>query len=245
MPKSNPTSLQINGYLLVLVPATAFLLLCKTPLPLLLTLLGSVGAWRFWNKQQQQHQDKLADLDQMFYQLLQEHQGRVTPLDLALRTRLSGTDVQQYLDQKAVEFSAQFEVTEQGNVIYCFQTVQPLKPTPPKIKIPNFSSATSEQYVPEPSFKEIALFPLSLSTSLPAAQVPLRLNQSDLAKRLQVHPNTLSRWKTRPQFPQWSALKDPEAIAWTYSLEARCFSPLLKPHERTGWKKWFGIDSEA
>ncbi|NJO70882.1 MAG: hypothetical protein HC825_02605 [Oscillatoriales cyanobacterium RM1_1_9] len=77
MPKSNPTSLQINGYLLVLVPATAFLLLCKTPLPLLLTLLGSVGAWRFWNKQQQQHQDKLADLDQMFYQLLQEHQGRV------------------------------------------------------------------------------------------------------------------------------------------------------------------------
>ncbi|MGL5082132.1 MAG: hypothetical protein ACRC8A_11660 [Microcoleaceae cyanobacterium] len=239
---SKPTSEthQINGYLTLGIPAVVLVLLFKTTLPWLLVLAGGVGGWRFWRAQQQREQDKQTYLDRVFYQLLLEHQGRITPLDLAMKTRLPSSDIQPYLDQKAVEFSAQFEVTDQGGVLYYFQTVQALTP---EMKTVGFEGQPVEELSLQLP-KEIALFPLPAGFEGEKDKFPPPyLNQSELAKRFQVHPNTLSRWKTRPQFQQWSALKDPAAIAWSYSSETKYFSPVVKQENSLKWKKWFRIDS--
>ncbi|WP_341529924.1 HMA2 domain-containing protein [Nostoc sp. UHCC 0302] len=51
------------------------------------------------------------------------------------------------------------------------------------------------------------------------------LQTSALAKRLEVHPKALSRYKSKPDFSQWSQKKDPNSIAWTYDSVSKIFCP--------------------
>lgn len=51
----------------------------------------------------------------------------------------------------------------------------------------------------------------------------LILNQGDLAKRLDVHQNTIGKRKSDPDFSQWSQSKDPEGVAWKYSAKTKMF----------------------
>ncbi len=55
--------------------------------------------------------------------------------------------------------------------------------------------------------------------------VPKLLTQVQLANRLKVHPSTISKRKTKPDFIQGRREKDPEAIAWEYSRDTKRFSP--------------------
>ena len=147
MSEPNPPA---KGYLPLLIPVAVLLMLQK--IPLLMLTVGGWGSWRLWNYYQQRQQDQLANLDDVFYRLIRENQGRITPLDLAMHSKISGTTVQQYLDQKAVEFSAQFDVTDQGGIIYYFETAQSipvseleLKTTPTcHSKTPTGNPQTSE-----------------------------------------------------------------------------------------------------
>ncbi|MGF1493207.1 MAG: hypothetical protein ACFBSC_12295 [Microcoleaceae cyanobacterium] len=241
MSNSNPDNPKIERYLPILIPAAVLMLLIKQGL-LAVGLSGGIGHWRFWRYQQRQEQDKLAYLDEIFYQLVQENQGQVTPLDLAMKSRLSGSEVQQYLEQKAIEFSAQFEITEEGAIIYRFQTAQALKPGGKKTKTRTERMAKPALTpIPPKVPQDIKLFPIPRSSEN-RPSLPPCLNQSELAKRLQVHPKTLSRWKTRPQFQQWSAEKDPDNIEWNYSPETRNFLPVVSSESRFNWKKLFGVD---
>ena len=54
------------------------------------------------------------------------------------------------------------------------------------------------------------------------------LIQAELAKRLDVHPSTIGKHKSDPDFPEWSQSKDPEGIAWKYSRRRREFLPVQK-----------------
>ncbi|MGI0487487.1 bL12 family ribosomal protein [Pantanalinema rosaneae CENA516] len=81
------------------------------------TVLGS------WMLIDGQRKDRLAAHDRLqshFFQILQQQQGRVTPLNLAMATGVSGQAAKVFLDAKAKEFDANFEVDETGNVLYCF-----------------------------------------------------------------------------------------------------------------------------
>ena len=49
------------------------------------------------------------------------------------------------------------------------------------------------------------------------------LNAAALANRLNVSTTTISRRKSKPDFPEWSAQKDPHGIVWTYSKQSRLF----------------------
>ncbi len=49
------------------------------------------------------------------------------------------------------------------------------------------------------------------------------LNAVALANRLNVSTTTISRRKSKPDFPEWSAQKDPHGIVWTYSKQSRLF----------------------
>lgn len=67
-------------------------------------------------------------LKQTFFQLLQEGDGKVTVLRFAMETGLEGDEAKTYLDERAIEFNATFEATEQGAVAYMFDLGQPTLP---------------------------------------------------------------------------------------------------------------------
>lgn len=96
------------------------------------TVLGS------WMLIDGQRKARLATNDRLqshFFQVLQQQEGRITPLSLAMVTGVSGQVAKAFLDQKAKEFDASFEVDETGNVIYCFSLGSNYRPaivaTPP------------------------------------------------------------------------------------------------------------------
>ncbi len=59
-------------------------------------------------------------LNSMFFQLLEENQGQITVMRLAMHSHLSAEEAQIFLDEKAKEFNATFDVTERGDVFYNF-----------------------------------------------------------------------------------------------------------------------------
>ncbi|WP_016949929.1 hypothetical protein [Anabaena sp. PCC 7108] len=93
-----------------------------------------LGVWLALGLYKQNQQDKKAINQQMheylrcqeqaklskFYQMLQENQGKITLLNFAMQSQLPATEARQYLDEKAKEFNANFQVTEEGAVSYHF-----------------------------------------------------------------------------------------------------------------------------
>ena len=57
--------------------------------------------------------------------------------------------------------------------------------------------------------------------------LPESLIQKDLAARLGVSPQTLSRRKRQSTFAQWSRARDPGRVAWRYAQQERVFHPVL------------------
>jgi hypothetical protein len=55
-----------------------------------------------------------------FFQLLHASQGKVSVLDFAANARLEPAIARQHLDDWAKEFSATFEVSDEGNIYYIF-----------------------------------------------------------------------------------------------------------------------------
>ncbi|WP_330205053.1 hypothetical protein [Cyanobacterium sp. Dongsha4] len=54
----------------------------------------------------------------------------------------------------------------------------------------------------------------------------MSLNQSDLAKRLEVHPSTVGKRKSDRDFGLWSQSRDPDGIPWQYIEDTKMFVPL-------------------
>lgn len=54
----------------------------------------------------------------------------------------------------------------------------------------------------------------------------LSLTQAEMAKRLRVRTSTLSEAKKKTNFAEWSKSKDPEASAWQWVAETKCFVAL-------------------
>ena len=72
---------------------------------------------------------------------------------------------------------------------------------------------------------------LTASLPQPMIEVAHQLNQRDLAKRLQLTSQTLSRYKSKPEFIEWSKAKDPEGIAWIYHPDSKSFHPVKSPFD--------------
>lgn len=83
---------------------------------------GGYWLWQQYQNQQQRYQRQQTRIHAQFYQLLQQQQGRISVLDFAMRTRLSGADAQDYLNTQAQAFSAFFETTPTGDLIYVFNS---------------------------------------------------------------------------------------------------------------------------
>ena len=55
-----------------------------------------------------------------FFDLLEENEGRVTTLQFARKTLMPGDRAKRYLDERAEEFNATFEVNDRGDIYYVF-----------------------------------------------------------------------------------------------------------------------------
>jgi hypothetical protein len=87
----------------------------------------TLGTWLALGLYRQSRQEKktlnqqVSDrLQSIFYEMLQENQGRVTVLGFAMQSQLPPAHARQYLDEKAQEFNANFKVNEEGAVSYHF-----------------------------------------------------------------------------------------------------------------------------
>lgn len=82
-----------------------------------------VTGWGVWilrglaRKQQKEISDRL---NTTFYKMVKENNGQLTVLRFAMEAQLPGKEARQYLDEKAREFQASFDVTENGDVTYRF-----------------------------------------------------------------------------------------------------------------------------
>ena len=88
---------------------------------------GILGQFLIWNVLRAERKEKealarneSAQLQSVFYHLLKKYNGELTPLLFAMETKLSAGDARAYLDQKAKEFDANFEVDDRGDITYKF-----------------------------------------------------------------------------------------------------------------------------
>lgn len=59
-----------------------------------------------------------------------------------------------------------------------------------------------------------------------SSEANTRLKQHDLAKRLKVATQALTSQRTKPNFADWSKVRDPEGIAWKYDRTSKSFYPI-------------------
>jgi hypothetical protein len=79
-----------------------------------------LGSWLLWDGQRRQKQFQSSHLDDVFYTLLLKNAGTISPLGLSMQTGLSGAEAKAFLDDRARQFSANYEATAQGDVVYVF-----------------------------------------------------------------------------------------------------------------------------
>lgn len=78
------------------------------------------GGWMFWGLRQK-HQKQLQDrLKSTFYRLIEENNGQITLLHFAKEAEITGEEAKLYLDTKAKEFNATFDINPDGGVHYRF-----------------------------------------------------------------------------------------------------------------------------
>ena len=88
---------------------------------LLLGLPATVaGGWLRRRLKQQAEEETSDRLRSSFFRLVQEGNGNITVMRFAMDTKLSGEAAKQYLDEKAEEFNANFNVNDDGGVSYYF-----------------------------------------------------------------------------------------------------------------------------
>ncbi|MEM7554729.1 MAG: hypothetical protein AAF378_11625 [Cyanobacteria bacterium P01_A01_bin.84] len=118
---SEKTSLSYGKSFLVLI------------LPISIGIIFFVNTWRIWLLvlallvglrllQTYQWQQWCTKTNPLFNRLIQENQGRITPIDLSVKGNFSGSKSKRYLDTKAEEFGASIIDDPDGNKVYQFIT---------------------------------------------------------------------------------------------------------------------------
>ncbi|MDJ0737725.1 MAG: hypothetical protein QNJ47_27335 [Nostocaceae cyanobacterium] len=234
-----------KGYLLLLLPISFLIIFLVTTWRILLAVVVLALGLSIW--QHYQWQRWCLQVNPIFNQLLLENQGKVTPIDLAMKCNFSGKTAKRYLDSKAEEFGAHKSDAEDGSKVYYFLTAKTLgsilessEPTE-EIDTPKVSKTAMPLLVAPPPKEEKQQEPQTESTPPPTHEekhVPLEkqlvfgsLIQSELAKRLNVYSSTVYKRRNDPEFPEWSRNRDPDGIAWTFSEDTKEFFPLEEEGE--------------
>lgn len=307
MPERAINTKSATGCLLILLPAalTMSALFVAWPVILGVTLLiagGNIWQTNEWSK-------TARSIDPVFQQLIVKNRGEITPLDLSIDAKVSGSVSNRYLAAKATEFGTGSRQHPDRGQIYYFvslttlgsifddselpapslmpaatpvvavetidrqaqaapEVAVPVESTPPvatptaampipadPIFEPTTPAVTSElsnlrQLFDEPSAstatpasEEIAQLPGAEDPAADVAEVPataapvadvaevpatevqaappvntplVKILQSELAKRLDVHSSTVYKRRSEPNFTDWTRNRDPDGLAWGY-----------------------------
>lgn len=257
-------------FLVLLLPISFLIVFLVNTWRILLLVLVLLMAINLW--QQYRWQKWCEQVNPLFYQLIKENQGKITPMDLAIKGNFTGNQAKRYLEAKKQEFGANVLDYDNESPSYYFitasilgnifdssepeekTTTQPVQPVTDVLQsllaspvaIPTQEQKEEEEQEPE----SLLASPVAISTqsqeedkqeqpeSLPLisdeeVQKPLEkqlvfgsLIQSELAKRLGVYSSTVYKRRNDPDFPEWSRIRDPDGIAWSYSRKSREFFPL-------------------
>ncbi|MDZ8025926.1 MAG: hypothetical protein RMY36_031925 [Nostoc sp. SerVER01] len=86
-----------------------------------------IGGWLSWSLVQQNKKEKALLLESeqkrlqlVFLELVESNSGTITVLQMAKNSEISTEKAKEYLDEKAKELNASFEVSENGNILYRF-----------------------------------------------------------------------------------------------------------------------------
>ncbi|MGB0564295.1 MAG: hypothetical protein ACPGVO_21220 [Spirulinaceae cyanobacterium] len=175
-------------------------------------LLLLLQVWK--NYQWQRLSDRLVPI---FNRLLKANQGCLTAVDLALAADLRVDIAQRFLAQQAAYYGGQTKVHPEQGKVYYFLTASALDSI--------FTADTLANTIDVEALDDAEMERLPQFTEV-AAPRTLALIQTELAKRLSVHPGTITKRKKDPSFPEWSCKKDPEGIAWRYAPKQKRFVPL-------------------
>lgn len=236
-----------KGFLLLLLPLSFLIIFLVSAWRFLLGVFAVLIGFNLWRTYQ--WQQWCSKVNPVFQQLIGENQGRVTPMDLALRGNFDGGKAKRYLDTKASEFGASIADSDDGNKVYYFMSANTLgsilDSSEPEIEFSNQPVATLNKELLEPIHVKVGqeepIAELAYGSELPEETVenvehvnkPLEkqlflgsLIQSELAKRLGVYSSTVFKRRDDPEFPEWSRNKDPDGVAWTYSPDTKEFFPV-------------------
>ena len=230
-----------KGFLVLLLPISFLIIFLVTTWKILLAIILLLTCFNLW--QWYQWRQWCQQVNPLFHKLIQETQGKITPMDLALQGNFSGPKAKRYLDTKAEEFGASILNSEDGVQSYYFITAsilgdildssEPIR----KLSPPTVSQTAHALLAPPPPKPQVEE---PETESLPHAsheelKQPLEeqlvfgsLIQSELAKRLNVYSSTVYKRRNDPDFPEWSRSRDPDGISWSYSRKTREFFPLEK-----------------
>ena len=81
------------------------------------------GAWIVWRlskKKEVLQKERDRQIETTFLELVQANQGEVSTINFAIVTKLSLEESKQYLDKKAKQLNADFNVSEDGAISYQF-----------------------------------------------------------------------------------------------------------------------------
>lgn len=227
-----------KAFLVLLLPISFLIIFLVATWRILLAIIVLVIGFKLW--QEYQWQQWTVRVNPIFHQLVRENQGRLTPMDLAIRGNFPGTTAKRYLDGKASEFGASILNSEEAGQCYYFITAsilgnildssEPVKelPSQPVTKtarsllapLPILQEEESETESPPQLIHHEA------KRSLEKQLIFGSLIQSELAKRLNVYSSTVYKRRNDPEFPEWSRSKDPDQIAWSYSEKTKEFFPV-------------------
>ena len=235
------------GILVLIIPLAFAIVMLYKLWPLLLALVVLIISWKTWQNYQWQQWCEL--VNPYFNDLVKENRGYLTPLDLTLKVNLSDKAAKAFLERKSEEYGVSPKLIKNKGVVYYFPTASALgsilddsepfgdfEPEATTVDTPELvTSATVTRESSKSSFKELTKLAKEEQSKMAAASVAVepekttikKMNQAELAKRLDVNSSTVGRNKTKSEsdFAMWSLSKDPEGIAWKYVEKTNEFVP--------------------
>jgi ribosomal protein L7/L12 len=80
----------------------------------------ALGSWLAFSNYQRSKKAEQRYLQAVFYRLLKESNGQINALRFSMESNLSGAEAKEYLDARAKEFNASYNVSEEGKLSYYF-----------------------------------------------------------------------------------------------------------------------------
>lgn len=82
--------------------------------------LVALGSWLTLQGQLHAGRTETNRLRGIFYRLLRNNQGQINVLRFSMEANISGAEAKAFLDERAREFNARFDVSEEGKISYYF-----------------------------------------------------------------------------------------------------------------------------